>query len=229
MSIYSEEIRRLGHLGTSHEKILSLVPRGSVVLDVGCAGGYLARALRERGVEAVDGIEPSLEDAEAARPHCRRLVHGSVEDDEAVAELPDNEYDVIVCGDVLEHLVEPERALRRLIPKLKPGGRFVISVPNVAHYSVRWTLLRGRFEYQDLGLLDRTHLRFFTGKTLVEMLESAGLTVDVRDATYRATRLEGMLVAFGPLAKLHARFVELLMRRLPGLFAYQYVLATRKP
>ena len=228
MSIYSQEIRRIGHLGTSHEKILALVPPGSVVLDVGCAGGYVARALRERGVEAVDGIEPSLEDAEAARPYCRRLVHGSVEDDSAVAELPDGEYDVIVCGDVLEHLVDPEGALRRLLPKLKNGGRFVISVPNVAHYSVRWALACGRFEYEDLGLLDRTHLRFFTHKTLVEMLKSVGLTVDAGDATYRATRLEGMLVAFRPFAKLHERVVGLLMRRLPGPFAYQYVLAARK-
>ena len=133
----------------------------------------------------MDGIELDPVDAEAARAACRTVIVGSVEDPATIERLPDGAYDAIVLADVVEHLRHPEEALRTLVPKLRSGGRIVLSVPNVAHWSVRLGLLRGRFRYEDVGLLDRTHLRFFTRETLLELLDDAGLRLEREELTFR--------------------------------------------
>ena len=192
MSVYAREISRLGGLGRSHELVVDLVPPGSVVLDVGCASGYVARALLDRGAQAVDGIELDPVDAEAARAVCRTVVVGSVEDPATIERVADGAYDAIVLADVVEHLRHPEEALRALVPKLRSGGRIVLSVPNVAHWSVRLGLLRGRFRYEDVGLLDRTHLRFFTRETAPRAPRRRRVAARARGADLpRAARARG--------------------------------------
>lgn len=224
MSVYTQEISKLGRLGASHQKVIELVPPASLVLDVGCASGYLARELVARGAAAVDGLEYDPEEAEAARASCRQVIVGSVEDPAVIAQLRDGSYDAIVCADLVEHLVHPEAALRNLLPKLRPEGRFVISVPNIAHYSVRFGLLRGRFRYEDVGLLDRTHLRFFTRESLADFVNAAGLRLDREEFTFRhpplACLLRGVPLIGGPLARAFDGFT----RRSSGLLAYQFVI-----
>lgn len=171
---------------TSHNQVMSLVPRGSTVLDVGCATGYLAEALTARGC-AVDGIEYDASAAEKARPHLGHLVVGDLVTMDLARELGDRRYDVIVCADILEHLPDPVDVLRRLVTLLRPGGAVVISIPNVAHGSLRLALLQGRWTYTETGLLDRTHIRFVTRQSLHELLTEAGVVaVDVR-TTWRDT------------------------------------------
>jgi 2-polyprenyl-3-methyl-5-hydroxy-6-metoxy-1,4-benzoquinol methylase len=226
MSVYAATVDRVG-LSEAHRKMLRLVPPGAVVLEVGCASGYFTRALLDNGAEAVDCIEVNPADAEQARPACRELIVGSVESETVLEQFENDSYDVIVCGDVLEHLRDPDSILQRLAPKLRRGGQFVISIPNVAHHSVRFGLLLGRFEYEDLGLLDRTHLRFFTHKSLREMIERAGLVLEREEYTYgRGTSL---LWRIEILAPLFHRTIRPLMPLLPGLLAFQFVVAARKP
>ena len=164
----------------SHYQLLDLVGGHKSVLDVGCATGYLAKALLEKGC-VVSGIEYDGEAAEQARQYLDQLVIGNLDDLDLAGAFGDRSFDVIVLGDILEHLVEPADVLARLVGLLAPGGSVVISIPNVAHGSLRLALLQGDWDYRDLGLMDRTHIRFFTRRTLLAMVHGAGLSaVDVR-------------------------------------------------
>jgi 2-polyprenyl-3-methyl-5-hydroxy-6-metoxy-1,4-benzoquinol methylase len=158
----------------SHTLIVDLVGSHKRVLDVGCANGYLAKVLVDRGCE-VSGVEFDQAAAEEARPLLKDLVVGDLEQLDLVAELGPDRFDVIVFGDVLEHLRDPLPVLRQARPLLAPGGYVVISIPNVAHGAVRLTLLQGKFDYRPLGLLDNTHIRFFTRQNLKALLRDAGL------------------------------------------------------
>jgi 2-polyprenyl-3-methyl-5-hydroxy-6-metoxy-1,4-benzoquinol methylase len=164
----------------SHALVLDLVGRDKAVLDVGCSTGALGKALSERGC-TVTGVEVDPEAADHARSHLAEVLVADLDDVE-LGSLPfDRDFDVIVFADVLEHLKDPVRALRSSASLLRPGGYAVISIPNVAHASVRLALLDGRFDYQDLGLLDETHIRFFTRQTLRGLLASSGFAaVDMR-------------------------------------------------
>jgi len=158
-----------------HMKLLALVGDGSRVLDVGCSSGYLARPLAERGCTVV-GIERDPRAAELARGVCEHVLVGDVE----TMELPfePGSFDVVLCGDVVEHLRDPGAFMARVRPLLAEEGRLVLSTPNVANWANRLGLLAGRWTYSDRGILDRTHLHLFTQRTLVETLESAGYRVD---------------------------------------------------
>jgi len=118
--------------------------------------------------------------AELARPHCRRMLVGDIETLE-VDTL--GQFDAIVFGDVLEHLRNPRSVLEQLSKLLKPGGRILISLPNVANIWVRLNLLFGRFNYTRVGIFDESHLRFFTLKTAKELAADAGLDVISASAT----------------------------------------------
>jgi len=160
---------------SSHSVILARAGegRGRRLLDVGAADGFLAEQLTARGYE-VTGIEGDQGLAALAAGKCRSVVVADLERD-----LPDLDgpFDVIVYGDVLEHLKDPLRVLLTLNRLLSPGGTIIVSVPNTAHLWVRLQLLIGRFEYADRGLLDRTHLRFFTLASFRRFLAEAKLTV----------------------------------------------------
>jgi SAM-dependent methyltransferase len=154
--------------GNVHADVVNFVEEGSKVLELGPATGYMSRAFARRGC-AVTGIEVDAEMAERAAEACERLIVGDLDAMDLDAELGRERFDAIVSADVIEHLKDPLGALRRLRPFLAKGGRFVISIPNVAHGSVRLALLQGRFEYRDLGLLD--------SETFERLLDDAGLVL----------------------------------------------------
>lgn len=166
----------LSNQNTSHALLVRLAGDAARVLDVGCATGYLAQALRDAG-SAVSGIEYDVAAAEQARPHLDALVVGDVERLDLVGEFGSGSFDAVVYGDVLEHLVDPATTLVRTRELLAEGGRVVASVPNVAHGAVRLSLLGGEFPYTETGLLDRTHLRFFTRATVEALFRDAGYTL----------------------------------------------------
>ena len=161
---------------STHARIVRLVGADRRVLELGPATGYMSRAFQERGCSVV-GIEVDPGMAERAEQYCERVIVGDLDTIDLDEELGSDRFDVIVAADVLEHLKDPLAALRRLREFLAPGGCFVISLPNVAHGSVRLALLEGHFQYQRLGLLDATHLRFFTRESLEELLDEADLAM----------------------------------------------------
>jgi 2-polyprenyl-3-methyl-5-hydroxy-6-metoxy-1,4-benzoquinol methylase len=173
-SHYDALFKNLGFSET-HRYLLRQIPAGSDVLELGPASGYMTQILAEQGCR-VDAIELNPQDAAKAAPYCRRMIVGSVEDAANFAELP-GPYHVILMADVLEHLRQPEYVLQLLRPRLAPDGIALASLPNIAFWKMRLQLLRGRFEYTDTGLLDRTHLRFFTLQTAVAMFRAAGFRV----------------------------------------------------
>lgn len=145
-------------------------------LDVGCSEGHVGAALMDdQVVTTFDGIEYVDAAAEVAREQYDRVWIGAVEDCLASDFL--GTYDLIICADILEHLVDPWTVLRDLASHLAENGRIVISIPNIRFAPVLLNLARGRFEYQDSGVMDRTHLRFFTRRSLVPLVEQAGLRV----------------------------------------------------
>jgi len=196
-----------------HVKLLDLVPDGSRVLDVGCSSGYLARPLLERGCTVV-GIELDESAAAAARELGVEVLVGDVETLELP--FPPASFDVVLCGDLIEHLRDPRRFLERARPTLRASGRLVLSTPNVANWSIRAGLLLGRWRYTDRGILDRTHAHLFTKKTLVETLTAAGFRVIELDFTLPVP------VVGTPLVEKAAHAVG---RLRPSLLAYQFVVA----
>lgn len=155
---------------------LELAGHDKDVLDIGCASGYLGRALIAQGCR-VSGVEYDPVAGEAAREHLSRVVVGDVQELDLVAEFGEASFDVVVFGDVLEHLTDPEGVLRAALPLLRPGGAVIVSVPNVAHGSLRLALLQGRWTYTETGLLDETHVRFFTRDRVRQLMAGAGLQV----------------------------------------------------
>ena len=206
---------------SSHHLVLSLVGEGEGrrALDVGCARGHLLGELAFQGWECV-GIDSDAVDVAT----CIERGLGAVELDIST-ELPASlgSFDLVVFADVLEHLPDPIRVLRNVHSLLNPGARIVISVPNVAHLSVRVQLLFGRFRYSDRGILDRTHLRFFTRKTIVELLTDSDFRI--QQTTASAVPLE---LVWPALARSRfGRAMLALNNRLPALwvggFAYQHI------
>ena len=161
---------------SSHTQIVNLVGHGKRVLDVGAATGYLAEVLVGRGC-LVTGIELDPDAARQAERYCDRVIVGDLETMDLNAEIGEDRFDVIVFGDVLEHLKDPQSVLSRFGAFLGPAGYAVASIPNIAHASVRLALLQGEFRYRSLGLLDNTHLKFFTRETVEQLFEEAGFLI----------------------------------------------------
>ncbi len=161
----------------TREDLAELVPPDAArVLDVGCACGGLGLTLKNRGVGHVAGIEYDERAAIDARTVLDEVWIG----DAGALKLPHPPgwFDTLVFADVLEHLADPLAALRHLTSYLKPGGRVVASIPNVGHASVLKGLLEGCWTYQESGILDRTHLRFFTLLEIARLFEQAGLHIE---------------------------------------------------
>jgi 2-polyprenyl-3-methyl-5-hydroxy-6-metoxy-1,4-benzoquinol methylase len=161
---------------SAHSFALSLIGYNKSVLEVGCSTGYFTKILVERGCSVV-GIEIDPDAAVKAEAWADRVVVGDVDNSDLWNEVKDESFDAVILGDVLEHLRDPLTALRSAAKKLKPSGSIVTSLPNIAHGDVRIALLLGRFRYSDTGLLDRTHMRFFTLESVRELLREAGLVV----------------------------------------------------
>ena len=199
-------------------KFLSRAEKPSRILDVGVAAGYLGKILKQRGHHLV-GIESDPRVAAEARAHYEYLHVVDVEQ----FEFPQGaEFDYILFADVLEHLRDPVELLRRVLPCLNAGGEIIISLPNVANLFIRVNLMFGRFEYGERGILDKTHLRFFTLATMRQMIHDASCRI----VELKPTSVPLQLVvpwtdrpAFGPLHELHF----LAVRLWKTLLAYQFV------
>lgn len=173
----SDSNPRAKYFGYARPEVAALVPStADRVLDIGCAAGFLGGSLKERGVSEVWGIELDEDAATAARERLDQVLTGDVLS--VGATLRDGYFDAVIMADVLEHLVHTEKTLAMVRRILAPEGKLVLSLPNIRHWSTVRMLLEGDWAYQDAGLMDRTHLRFFTLRSATLAVEAAGFTVD---------------------------------------------------
>jgi 2-polyprenyl-3-methyl-5-hydroxy-6-metoxy-1,4-benzoquinol methylase len=171
------EQRRSDYYAHLRSEIIEAVPDGcGVILDVGCGKGTLGRWFKENGVAQVWGVELVASAGEEAKRWLDRVVIGNVE--QAPLPFPPGSVDCIICADVLEHTADPWAVVAKLKQVLKPGGCIVASIPNVGFHRNLRRLIRGRWLYTDEGLLDRTHLRFFTFETIEELFARNGMAIE---------------------------------------------------
>ncbi|MFO1446878.1 MAG: class I SAM-dependent methyltransferase [Opitutaceae bacterium] len=172
-----EEASRSDYYGHLRREIIEAVPDGcATILDVGCGRGTLGRWLKENGVGTVWGVELMPAAGKDAQDHLDRVVIGNIEQ----VELPfaPGSVDCIICADVLEHTIDPWAVVARLKTLLRPGGCLVASIPNVGFHRNLRKLIRGEWTYADEGLLDRTHLRFFTLQTIEELFARNAMPIE---------------------------------------------------
>lgn len=172
-SIYQQLVEKYG-FSPAQKIILNLVTEGEV-LEIGASSGYMTKEFVKKGC-IVDVVEIDKDSFERVADLVRQVFWGSIEDINIQNKIKKT-YDFIICADVLEHLIDPKGVLNFLKTKLKSHGQILISIPNIAFWNMRLELMRGRFEYQDSGLLDKTHLRFYTYNGFVKLLKSVGLKI----------------------------------------------------
>ncbi|HET7436254.1 MAG TPA: class I SAM-dependent methyltransferase [Thermoanaerobaculia bacterium] len=213
--------------GSSHRILIRLIERyarrGGTLLDLGAAGGELGSAIRDRFAKTI-GFEYNVDCVGQLHGHFDSIV---IADLERVRGLPKN-VDAIVLADVLEHLRSPAAALKLVRESLAKDGTVFISVPNIANITVRLGLLFGIFEYRDRGILDHTHLRFYTMRTIRREIESAGFRIIAVTGSSVPVRL--IIGRFTPDFVLRGieRVLSVVTRIWRSLFAYQIILVAKK-
>jgi 2-polyprenyl-3-methyl-5-hydroxy-6-metoxy-1,4-benzoquinol methylase len=206
---------------TARREVLPWLPQKVArMLDVGCGAGATTAAVREaRAVEWAGGIEYVDEVAAQAEARLDRVWRGDAALAPLEAEIPAGSLDLVLCLDVLEHMSDPWTMVRRLSALVAPGGRLILSVPNVRHWKFLWRLFAlGDFAYRDAGLLDRTHLRFFVRRTAVELATCGGLRLVAAVSAQRWRFLEPRWWLAGASAG-----------RLDEIMAKQWLVTVEKP
>jgi 2-polyprenyl-3-methyl-5-hydroxy-6-metoxy-1,4-benzoquinol methylase len=166
------------YYGRERSSLISRIPTGThIICDLGCGTGTTGRRLLELGkaatVVGAELFEPAANEA------AKYYQHVHVGDVESIPMPYENHFDYVLCGDVLEHLRDPYALIRKIRGWLKPEGRLICSLPNIRNWRILADLIfKGRWEYQDSGILDRTHLRFFTCRSAKSMLVDAGFAIE---------------------------------------------------
>ncbi|MBI1910812.1 MAG: methyltransferase domain-containing protein [Deltaproteobacteria bacterium] len=208
------------HRFSSHDIIAHFVGMDKSILDLGCGSGFLAGKLRPQN-KYICGMD--IEGNETNRKECDEFHEVNLEHKERFSGIDISEYDVVLCADIVEHLREPGDLLTELSAKMHPDSRLILSVPNVANLVIRLSFLLGKFSYSDSGILDKTHLRFFTHASIRELIEKSGFRI----LHSRSTPIPfGML--FGDRSTMFAvRVFEYIFYRatniLRKLLSYQFV------
>lgn len=199
---------------SEREDIIALIPPDARrILDVGCGFGLMGKALKQKnGAIEVVGLEAEEKAAEIAKKNIDKVITGDVEG----VKMPfaDGYFDCLIYGEVLEHLKDPWRIMKEHAPYLKKGGCCIVSMPNISHYSIIEGLLKDKWDYKDAGILDSTHLRFFTINGMRKMLNDAGYIIDEEKRYIRASKVKK---AIG----------KLLGRRAAHLLTEQYLIKGR--
>lgn len=204
---------------TSLSALASLVDEGAAVLDLGCGSGALGEHLSATRGCIVDGVTLSEEEAEHARPYYRRVVVDNLESCDLITTFGNKRYDFIVCADVLEHLSRPERILNACRDLLSVHGQLLFSVPNAGYCGLVADLLHGEFRYREEGLLDRTHLRFFTRRSLTRFMHQHRWSIGTLDTIQRDLNESEFQVEFDALPPAVTRY----MLATPDALSYQFI------
>ncbi len=223
-TVYERLVRNYG-FSPSQKKIIEMVSGGEV-LEVGSSSGYMTEQFFRNG-NVVDIVEINEAAARDAGKLAREVFTGSIEGKDVQSKIR-SKYDFIVCADVLEHLVNPQKVLLFLKHRLKKDGVILISIPNVACWDMRISLMRGKFDYRESGLLDRTHLRFYTYKSFLKLLKNCGYKIG--NIFYSETKipLENTLSKIPLLGIIIAGFIKpTLVREYPNLTVIHYVVQAK--
>jgi len=154
---------------TVQSQVVSLTGENKRVLEIGCNMGETSSVLKRKGCEVI-GIEINEKAAKIAKDICNEVIISDIEDEETWRKI-EGKYDVAILADVLEHLKNPGKILKEVKKYLKRNGFLIVSLPNVANWRIRLSLLFGKFEYKSTGILDNTHLRFYTLKSGRKLIE----------------------------------------------------------
>jgi 2-polyprenyl-3-methyl-5-hydroxy-6-metoxy-1,4-benzoquinol methylase len=213
-------------LGSSHHLAQQLVGTRQEILEIGCGAGLLSRELQKNG-NRVTGIDSAPEPQSSET--FEQYIHADLDEDlrPALQELNGKRFGRVLLLDILEHLRNPERLLRQVREALTPQGQLIVSVPNVANLSVRMLLLFGRFEYKSRGILDGTHLRFFTRKTARRMLEQNGYEILEEKMTVIPVELVPVVSSSQLLVRLMNGILRMVTPVFRGLLGYQVMLVAR--
>ncbi|MDO5626114.1 MAG: glycosyltransferase [Pseudomonadota bacterium] len=224
LHIYNRDIH--ADQRTSLSVLAAHIAPGTRVLDLGCGSGAIGRYLAERdGSSAgpIDGLTISADEAALAAPHYRRVEVADLDASDLTALFPAASYDAIVCADVLEHILGADRVLAACRHLLAPGGRALLSIPNAGYSGLVAELMAGEFRYRPEGLLDETHLRFFTRRTLMRFLAECRWAVEQVDTVQRQLPESEFHTAFDALPPAVARY----LLALPDALTYQFIVVTR--
>lgn len=219
--IYARDINQSER--TSLNLLVAHIAPQSTVLDLGCGTGALGRWLQANGGCTIDGVTLSDQEASAAKTSYRTVAVDNLDTVDLATHFGQQRYDFIVCADVLEHLANPARILAQCRSLLAPNGALLVSVPNASYAGLIAELMQGRFDYRDEGLLDRTHLRFFTQATLLEFLNDNGWPAQSLECVHRELHESEFSSDFDQLPPTVAR--HLLSQ--PNALTYQLVTCSR--
>lgn len=210
------------YIPTYHESaradIQALVPSSARrILDVGCGAGQLGLALKTHRPLEVIGIELNQKAAQIAQTRLDKVIQSAVE--EVNLDFPAGYFDLIIFADILEHLCDPWQVLRDFACYLAEDGCVITSIPNISFYLIPLNLLRGHWRYTERGVMDKTHLRFFTLKTIQDMLAQAGFAIETISRNYRLRDKD----------RRYNRLARLLAKGPWGhLLTYQYLIVARR-
>ncbi len=215
-----KQIERHG-LTDVHRMLIEMVGYNKRVLEIGCASGYMTKELQSRGC-SVDAVEVHPLLASQAGKSGAKVIQADIEDAETL-NLLSPPYQVILMSDVIEHLVDPFGVLARLKELLDSFGYLLVTFPNVLHYRMRWRFLLGRFEYSETGILDWTHLRFFTFDSFKRYFSEAGLELleyRISEGSYPLMRLFKHIPGINRLG-------QSLIERFPNLLGAHFIFKGR--
>jgi 2-polyprenyl-3-methyl-5-hydroxy-6-metoxy-1,4-benzoquinol methylase len=214
---------------SSINRIVTFIPENRIVLDLGCSTGYLGLLLKKKGCRMF-GVESNPDAAQKAREEYEQVYVLDLDHFQGLnGDCP--LFDVMVFGDVMEHLKNPWQTLQKLRSYLNDDGMMIISLPNVANWSMRFHLLRGKFEYVRYGVLDETHLRFFNLRSARELIEKAGFQIIDTDFTPGVDKLVPYRILIQRFLKHYSWYKEFeyrLTRAWPTLFSHQMIFVAKK-
>jgi len=218
------------HTNPRIEILSFLTEQPGTVLDIGCGGGATGKLVKDKFPNTrVLGIEINRQAAERARASLDRVICASVDDVDATRDLAGETVSTVLLLDVLEHLYDPWRALVRIRGWLAPGARVVASVPNIRNLATLSRIAAGDFEYEPNGVLDITHVRFFTRSTLHDLFQQTGFEVRRLDPLTQPALVDQVVVDRRP-GRIDTRSVSIRYRsfeELEDLYALQYVVDAR--
>ena len=226
MSPYWEWVDKYG-LSDTHKEIIKLVGSGKMVLELGCSSGYISGELKKRN-NIVWGIEKDKIAASIAKSFTDKVILGDVEDEDIWKAINKDNFDIIILPDIVEHLKNPVKVIKRCKKILRPNGEMIFSIPNVAHWTIRKQLFLGKFEYANGGILDRTHFHFYTIKSFSELLKKNNLVIEGTVYIPSILPFEHSIGKIGLIKRIYTLLKRFLVKRFPGLFAFQIIFIASK-
>jgi len=206
----------------AHQLELGLISDNAHVLDVGCATGLLARELLKKKCETW-GIDKDGDSIKLAAKYCNKTFTCDLESCDKLP-VPKKYFDYVTFFDVIEHLRNPEKILSVIKPYVKKGGKVIVSTPNIAHASIRWMLLKGVFNYDSTGIMDDTHVHFYTRESLSQFLKKQGFVVQKIIPTNGMCKVP---LIYKITDRLPTSWQYRIASLFPTLFSYQFIAVTK--